>query len=770
MFMCMKKLFAIVMAVTVTAGLCGCTKQETVVTPEPAVTEEAAAEVTEEVTPEVTEAPEKEESKEDEDPIKVGVNMIVNGDFSNGTENWGTYISHGGQAEFTEKDGQAEVKITKDGSEDYAVQIFYDGFRLDQNGVYEFSFDLDSSIARNMEARLQQNGGSYHAYCGNYFDVEPGMNHYSWEFTMEDETDVAPRLCLNMGKTKGGTTYGEHTIIFDNVSVVLKDDSNIVRTEVEDVSKNVNLNQVGFLPNARKTAVVRSEGIDQTFTLVDASGKEVYNGKLTGPVDAEAADEKVYQADFSDFTTEGVYTMKVSNGDESYPFTIGKDVYDDLLKDTLLMLTRQRCGIEINEELGGAAAHPVCHTGKAKIYGTNEYKDVTGGWHDAGDYGRYVVAGVTAAEDLLLAYRDYPDIWSADDLGIPESGNGVPDILDEAKYELDWLLKMQDEKTGGVYHKVTCLEFPGFVMPQEETDELVLSPISNTATGDFAAIMAQASTVYADIDPAFSKKALEASKKAYAYLEEHKSATSFKNPPEIVTGEYPDGQFTDEMYWAAVELYKITGEEKYRTYIDDILNMYIIHGFGWDKMGSYGNIAYMSLDADKQDPELLKKMTDEINNTAAEYLANCKADGYMVDLGGSYNWGSNLSVCAFARQMLLASKNGNTDAYKQAAFDQVSYILGQNATSYCFVTGYGSAYAKNAHHRPSIATESVIPGMVIGGPNGNLEDPYAKSTMDGVPPAKCYADNSQSYSTNEVTIYWNSPFVYLLSAYLNDNK
>ena len=757
-----KKYIALILAASIVMAGCGQTQPDVQpVTEEPPVSVEVTSDTETETIEETTENEEEQAPNEG-----VGVNMVVNGDFSNGIENWNTYLNHGGTCDFTSENEQGVISINYAGSTDYCVQIFYDGFKLDQGGVYEFSFDLDTTLERQIEVRLQLNGGDYYPYFGEYVTVTPGMQHYSWEFTMEKETDVAPRLCFNLGTPKGGDAMDPHVITIDNVAVILLDDSHVLKSEVVDLSKNVNLNQVGFLPSARKTAVVRSEGIDTTFTLKDTSGKEVYTGKLSGPVDAEYAQEKVYQADFSDFTTPGTYVVAVSNGDESYPFTIGNDIYDQLLKDSFLMLYKQRCGTEVTSDIAGDFAHPVCHDSKALIYGTNSYIDVSGGWHDAGDYGRYVVAGATTVADLLLTYEDFPELWAGDDLGIPESGNGIPDILDEAAYELNWMLKMQDPSTGGVYHKVTCREFPEFVMPQEETDELVVSPISNTATGDFAAVMAMASKIYADFDPAFAKKALSCSKKAYAYLEEHKSATGFKNPEEITTGEYPDGQFKDEMYWAAVELYGITGEEKYKNYIEDLLDLYVLHGFGWDSMGSYGNIAYLKLDPDKQNPELVEKIKTEVTNNAQEFLNNSKTDGYMVDLGKNYCWGSNLSVCAYARQMMMAAQFANDNdkkAYSQAIYDQLSYILGQNATGYCFLTGYGSLSAVNPHHRPSVACKKPMPGMVIGGPDGNKEDSYIKSVMADVPPAKSYADTAQSYSTNEVTIYWNSPFVYLLS-------
>ena len=766
----MKKIrvIAVFMVLTMVIGLVGCGgKTETAEQVSEPEVNETVAEPEEE--PEVAEPKEaEEETAEEEEPTEgLGVNMIKNGDFTSGIENWTTYINHGGSADFREENETAVVEINNPGAVDYGVQIYYDGFKLDQGGVYQFSFEMSSTVERTLEARLQVNGGDYHAYFGDYIEVGPDMKEYSWEFTMEEETDVAPRLCFNMGIPAGVSAIDAHTVTFDNVSVVLVDDSNVIKSEVVDLSRNINVNQVGFLPDARKTAVVRSEDIDKTFTLIDTAGKEVYSGTLTGPVDAACAGEQVCRADFSDFTEKGTYTIKVSNGDESYPFEIADDVYDGLLMDAFKMLYMHRCGIEIPESDAGAFAHPVCHDTKAVLYGTNETKDVSGGWHDAGDYGRYVVSGVQTIEDLFLTYEDYPDLWVSDNLGIPESGNGIPDILDEARYELDWLFKMQDEKSGGVHHKVTCKEFPEFVMPQEETEELILCDISNTATGDFAAIMAKASTVYADIDPEMAKKALKCAEKAYTYLEEHKSSPSFKNPEDILTGEYPDGQFKDEMYWAAIELYKVTGDDRYKAYFEDILDQYVLHGFGWSSVGSFGNIAYLTMDPKMQDEKYVTVITDAICAKAEEYLNNSKTDGYMVALGDNYCWGSNLSVCSYARQMMLAKDLKNVSDYDNAIYDQLSYILGQNALSYCFVTGYGTLSPVNTHHRPSIAVGEEMPGMVAGGPDGNLEDSFIKTTMADTPPAKCYADNAQSFSSNEVTIYWNSPFVYLLSSIMN---
>ena len=190
----------------------------------------------------------------------------------------------------------------------------------------------------------------------------------------------------------------------------------------------------------------------------------------------------------------------------------------------------------LDVSLAGDFAHPVCHNTLARIYPTDRYIDVSGGWHDAGDYGRYVVPGAKTVADILLAYMHYPHAFD-DNLGIPESGNGIPDVLDEARYELEWLLKMQDKETGGVYHKVTGASFPGFVMPEDETEELILSPISLTATGDFAAVLAMAVPIYESLDLDFATKMKEAALFAWDYLAANKSFYGFMNPPSIATGE-----------------------------------------------------------------------------------------------------------------------------------------------------------------------------------------------------------------------------------------
>ncbi len=701
----------------------------------------------------------------------VGVNLIRNSDFAKGLAPFGVYLMQGGQSEFSEVDGVGTLNITSLGTTDYSNQIFYDGFSLKMGGTYELSFDMASTAPRTLGARIQLNGGDFRAYIDEVVQLSEEMQTFTYTFDMSEGDDKAPRLCFNLGKPKDGAVLDAHTVTIDNVSLKIVNADNIIEVEEVDNTVACNVNQIGYLPDSRKLVTVRAiegEALQTEFSVLNDKDEAVYTGTLSAPSYSQYSGEQVYIGDFSEVKQDGVYTIKVGDDKVSFPFAIGSDVYDEVLLDAFHMLYNQRCGSDLTEEFAGEFAHPACHTTDAIIYGTNNTKDVSGGWHDAGDYGRYVAPGVQAAYDLILLYEDFPEIWgSADDLQIPESGNGVPDVLDEARYELDWLLKMQDEATGGVYHKVTTKAFPETVLPQEDTADLYLSPISTTATADFAAIMAKCSLVYEKYDAEFAKACGEAAVHAWDYLANTTNGKGFLNPSDILTGEYPDGQDKDERFWASVELYKATGDQKYLDFAHESMEKYILFGYGWAAMGGYGNLAYETLDPSAQDATLYTKMKDMSKQKADELVENAIADGYQNCLGNDYVWGSNMVVCNDAREMLFAYELTGDAKYADYAEDQLHYLLGRNTVSYCFVTEHGTQSPKNSHHRPSTALGVVQKGMLVGGPNGNLEDPFAKTVLAGLPPAKCYVDNEQSYSVNEITIYWNTPFLYLLSSQMN---
>ena len=245
------------------------------------------------------------------------------------------------------------------------------------------------------------------------------------------------------------------------------------------------VNQIGYLPDGDKVSVaeVQNEEI-KYFDLLDSNGNSVYSGTVSEIKDDELAAGKYVVLDFSDFSEEGEFTVFYNNS-KSFPFKIKPGIYQSLYKSSLEYFTLSRCGQELNHPVWG---HKPCHTGLCDIYGSSEKKSADGGWHDAGDYGRYIVAGAKSVMDLLFSYETEKSLYGKN----LSFWNEKFSILDEVRFELEWFLKMQRED-GAVYHKVSCYRFCGFIWPDMEKDPLVLAPVSTTATADFAGACAYAS-------------------------------------------------------------------------------------------------------------------------------------------------------------------------------------------------------------------------------------------------------------------------------------
>ncbi len=745
-----RKIVSVILAGSMLIGMASCTK-----------TQPAESETSEETTSEET-----TETTEDEHPL-MGFNMIENGDFSSSDHAWHTYFEGGDGLMAVNSNGELQFDCKIVGNKEHSNQLYYDGFSIYQGCKYELQFDCSSTVERDFAVRIQINGSDYHAYVEEVVHATPEMQHFDVVFTMEETSDPAPRLCFNVGRFETNEKFKEHTMLFDNLDLQCIDDTGYVEGGAVGgaIVQSINLNQIGFLPDAEKIAVLNGDAISTKATVVDAaSGSVVYEGDVESASFNDATGRDEARFDFSSFTTPGTYKI-VSGEFESFEFKIAEDVYDEAFDATLRMFYLQRCGVELTADLAGDHSHPECHTGAATIYGTEETIDVSGGWHDAGDYGRYVVSGAKGAADLMLAYSLYPNAFD-DELGIPESGNGIPDVLDEVKFELNWLFKMQ-APDGGVYHKVTCANFPGFVMPEAETEELIVTPVSTTATGDFAAVMAMASYIYADIDPDFATACYDAAVKAAEYLDAHPDFEGAVNPDGIVTGEYPDTNDKDERCWAYAELFKASGDSKY----DDAFCALIDGGvpcandFGWQGVGAYAGYAYLS--AEKTKGKFYDAVLTSFMSGVPGVEAAAAGDAYNSSLV-EYPWGSNMTIANNGMYLILYDVVKNTDEGDAVAREQLNYLLGTNGTSYCFLTGFGTQSPESPHHRPTEATGIVVPGMVAGGPNQNLEDPYASTVLEGTAPALCYADNDQAYSLNEVTIYWNSPVVFLFAYVVSD--
>ena len=531
--------------------------------------------------------------------------------------------------------------------------------------------------------------------------------------------------------------------------------------------RKISINQLGYRPLDIKKAVIPQE--NTSFGIMRVSDQKiVFNGTACEAVYDAASRDNIRIADFSSFTEKGEYILCADN-DKSCPFIISDNPYSELRTALLQMFDYQKCGVEIN---CGIWSHPACHASLASVYGTDKKIDVSGGWHDAGDYGRYIVPAAKTAADLLLAHELSP--------------NPDPQLLEIVWFELEWMLKMQDSETGGVYHKVSCRQFDALdEMPQDEHDELILSTVSPAATADFCAAMALASRFYPDKKDIL----LSAARRAWNWCAANPDAPNFKNPPEIKTGEYGDKNDKDERFWAACELFIATGEEIYHDAVKSTIsfepefmtfpNGYSFQlphaGFGWGYVNGYGLASYLFHAGEKADAELLSAMKDKFLMACNDIMNKYKDDFYGVSLGERYMWGSMGVIGNNAMTLLLGSRiAGDANSvcasisafYIEAALEHFHYILGRNPLSQSYITGFGSNAPKNPHHRPSVAAGSAIPGMVVGGPNMNIQQDYilANHCKDLSHP-KCYIDHKDSFSSNEIAIYWNSP-VYFIAAVL----
>lgn len=693
--------------------------------------------------------------------VSAASNIISNSTFDYGTSGWGTYKESGGVCSLGTENGRLALTVSNVGKVNYAVQVFYDIIPLYQNGVYRIKYDISSTTDRYIEAMIQQNGGTYQAYTWKGLELTSTPQTVDYEFTMKAETDIMSKLVFNCGiQEKHEGVLPEHKIYIDNVSIELVDDSKVDYSATRPYEAPIITNQVGYKCDSKKTAVFRNADNESKFSVINAdTNRVVYTGDLSDGINNTSAGETNKTGDFSSVTQPGKYYITCGNLDNSYTFEISDSVYSNLLDDSVRMLYLQRCGEAVTDSDFG---HPACHTGMATIYGTNDKINVSGGWHDAGDYGRYIVPAAKTIADLLYAYEANPELYG-DNIGIPQSGNGTPDVLDEARYELEWMMKMQ-RADGAVYHKVTCENFPGYVSPEKETAPLIVTPVSTTATADFCASMALAYEFYKNIDADFANNCLERAERAWSFLEANPDLI-FKNPEDITTGDYGDLSDRDERYWAAAQLYRATGNSKYETALSE---MYVLKGLDWSTVGDYGNLAILTAKNISKDSAIYTNAKDTIISQADSFVRISSNSPYGVALT-KFNWGSNMTVANAGIILGAAYKATGDSSYLDAANAQLNYLLGTNPVGECFFTGYGTVSPENPHHRPSMAAGKAMKGMLVGGVNQNLEDSAAKAYCQDLPNAKRYVDNAESYSTNEITIYWNSPLTYLVSLTSNED-
>ncbi len=489
--------------------------------------------------------------------------------------------------------------------------------------------------------------------------------------------------------------------------------------------------QAGYEPAARKLAVMPFEC--ETFSAVDADGNTVYTGKASHHGFDAASGDDVYTADLSALSREGKYRV-CAGGRASAPFEIRHGVYEPVLDAVLKAFYFLRCGCGLDERYAGVYAHGRCHTENAVLWDDHSVSlDVTGGWHDAGDYGRYVTAGACAAAHLLYAYRMFPKVFGQQDISIPKED--MPDILTECKYELAWLMKMQRED-GAVYHKATTAMHAPFVMPEDDREQLYVFPVSTIATADLAAVCALAAIVYREFDSELADKLSAAALRSADWLDGHPEFINFTNPEGCNTGSYGERDDISNRFWAYSELFALTGRQCYYdkalTLADKVVSL---SALGYSELGGLASLALIM--SGKCGDELESRIKSAFAQRAADLRALSDSSGYSVAMHDTeYCWGSNMNLMKNGMIFIIDEYLNGTDSFEYAA-GQLHYLLGVNAPGISYVTGIGEFCCNYPHLRPAHADgiEKCIPGMVSGGANSRPADPYAMEVIPkGTPP------------------------------------
>lgn len=544
-----------------------------------------------------------------------------------------------------------------------------------------------------------------------------------------------------------------------------------------DPSKLIKLNQIGYKPNAPKVAVIPNVAAEQFAVLDAASLQIVFTAKLSSPKYWPYSDEMVKKADFSAFNKVGYYRLSVDGIATSHTFEISQTALLSVHNAAIKAYYFNRAGMLITEEFAGLHARAAGHIDtQIKVHQSAKTKNrpegtlliSEKGWYDAGDYGKYVVNSGISTYTLLMSYIHNSEFYASLNLAIPESADQIPDLINEIKWNLDWLETMQDED-GGVYHKLTAKQFSQMTAsPKLESKPRYMIGKSLTATLDFAAVMAVASRVMSDFDdhfPGLSVRYQERAMQAYQWAKINPEAL-YKQPEDVATGAYSDDNADDEFAWAAAELFIATEDQMY---LSDFYAYEVSasDSLTWSKVGA---LAYISLTTSAQkilNDDEFKTLESRVLIAAQKHLKIYTDSAYGVAISkADFVWGSNGGVLNNGIVLMQAYRLSGDAKYLEAALSTINYVFGQNATGYSFVTGHGDKTPVNIHHRPSTSdnTDIPVPGFLAGGPHSGQQDNchYPSSK-----PALSYVDTVCSYSTNEVAINWNAPLVYMLAAAVN---
>ncbi len=525
----------------------------------------------------------------------------------------------------------------------------------------------------------------------------------------------------------------------------------------------VRVNTVGFLPAAVKRATIAAEA--SAFRILDAAtGAVVFAGPVSPPVRTAPTDtdEAVRVVDFSALQTPGRYVLDVAGVGRSAPFVIDAQVWNEPYQLATRAMYLWRCGMEVSGEWKGQKFYQApCHLGDGLLDAVGgpagATRQGTGGWHDAGDYNKYIVNAGVSVGLMFKAWEHFRSRIAPVPIGLPESGKGLPDLLAELKYEFDWIFTMQADD-GSVYHKLTARDFSYWGPAENDKSPRFFTPWGTTATADFVAMMALGARHFREFDPAYADRCLAAARKSWAFLvahPEHHDAdlTGFR------TGAY---QAHDSVHrlWAVAELWETTGEEAFLKEFEQRAQVaeFTLSGPDWANVRDLALGTY--LEASRKDARkkaLVTRLTRSLLEQAGRIVENCRVNPHGRPLGatkGDFFWGCNGSVAGQTYLLQLADRLSEKPdpRYRQTAQEALAHLFGRNYHGRSYVSGLGANPPQHMHDRRG---DPAWPGYLVGGPH---------------PDARIYFDVTEDPSRNEIAINWNASLIYALAAFVEPTK
>lgn len=516
----------------------------------------------------------------------------------------------------------------------------------------------------------------------------------------------------------------------------------------------IRANQVGFIPNENKTAVILSEEplIDNKYFLKRSADDKIVlidSIKLSKKNLNQKFQFCAY-ADFSEFADTGTYYIEYQNA-KSYSFRIAKDVFNPVRDSLSLFFRMQRCGPT------NPSFHKICHLQDAtKVVGYRDSTavDLTGGWHDAGDYIKFLYTTAFTTYMLLFSYEFDRNKFSFD-----SDGDQVPDILQEARVGLDFLLRcnfaddafitqVQDDRDHSV----------GWRLPEDDPltfDRPAFVKMNKSQLGIYTAALALASRIWKErfFDYDFAEKCISSALKIFTLKN---NIIDYEDEEKY----YSTKEYNSKLILGAIELYKTSGKIDYLNYALELVKK-IPNNYWWSWGDFNSLIFYKLVEYDSRFIENLKGILEHYKSVA---------DTMLFNEGHQYSWGTTHSFIGVSLSAILYKKITASNEFDLLEVNHRDFLLGRNPWGMCFIHNIGHKFPRNIHHQVGHKLGKYFPGALVSGPVpielikkhklNLIIDENTNFTTHSI-----YIDETENYLTNEPTISSNATALFVFGHY-----